>query len=86
MFLLQNDTVRVLWALHEADAQEEGRGLLPWHGKEWRGSKSLHLVNPPHNSPPQRHDIKHWDITLNNVSSVSFILFYYIILVTNSVQ
>ncbi|KAI4499302.1 hypothetical protein M0802_005562 [Mischocyttarus mexicanus] len=62
---LTGDTVRVLWALHENDPE---LNTATWHGDK-RGGKALRLRTPtPHAPPQEMHDIRHWDVKLNQLA------------------
>ncbi|KAK2589072.1 hypothetical protein KPH14_001907 [Odynerus spinipes] len=59
---LTGDTVRVLWALHQSDPE---LNTAIWHGNK-RGGRALRLrTASPHAPPREMHDIRHWDVKLN---------------------
>ncbi|XP_012543741.1 MOXD1 homolog 1 [Monomorium pharaonis] len=59
---LTGDTIRVLWALHDIDPE---LNTAMWHGYR-RGGKALRLKAAAAHSPPrQTHNIRHWDVKLN---------------------
>lgn len=59
---LTGDTVRVLWALHQNDPE---LNTAVWHGDK-RGGRALRLRTvSPHAPPQEMHDIRHWDVKLN---------------------
>ncbi|XP_044759194.1 MOXD1 homolog 1 [Coccinella septempunctata] len=62
-YVLNADTVRVIWAMRESDPQFEGD--MVYHG-ESRGSQSLHLLGPPPVKRTENRNVKYWDITLEN--------------------
>nr|CAD7419093.1 unnamed protein product [Timema cristinae] len=66
--ILGSDTVRVIWSLYLEDPPLDG-STWQYHGKEGRGSRSLHLLSPPGISKPSHdHGVLHWDVTLSHVS------------------
>jgi hypothetical protein len=63
--------VRVIWATQDEDPTLDGSELvgMNWHGKEHRGTRSLHLLTPPvKKGVPRGLQTQHWDVTLRNVS------------------
>lgn len=59
---LTGDTVRVLWALHDADPE---LNTPRWHGNR-RGGKALRLKTAAAHSPPQEiRDARYWDVKLS---------------------
>lgn len=59
---LTSDTIRVLWALHETDPE---LNTAVWHGDR-RGGRALRLKSAAAHSPPREtHNIRHWDVKLN---------------------
>ncbi|KAJ4447565.1 hypothetical protein ANN_09572, partial [Periplaneta americana] len=68
-FVLGGDTVRVIWAVQDSDPTLDGGELvgMTWHGKERRGVRSLHMLNPPvKRGAPRGPQAQHWDVTLKN--------------------
>nr|CAD7421522.1 unnamed protein product [Timema poppensis] len=63
--ILGSDTVRVIWSLYLEDPPLDG-STWQYHGKEGRGSRSLHLLSPPGIPKPSHdHGVLHWDVTLS---------------------
>ncbi|XP_077979621.1 DBH-like monooxygenase protein 1 [Glandiceps talaboti] len=44
-WIITGDTVRLIWAYHPDDPEDDKP--LPWHGRERRGSRSLYLLDEP---------------------------------------
>ncbi|XP_054267311.1 MOXD1 homolog 1-like [Macrosteles quadrilineatus] len=66
--ILGNDTERIIWAWHSKDPQESG--VLEWHDKLHRGSRSVHLISGTNhtNKGANIPHVKQWDVLLNNFS------------------
>ncbi|KAK9887700.1 hypothetical protein WA026_000021 [Henosepilachna vigintioctopunctata] len=62
-YVLNGDTVRVIWATRDTDPQFDGD--MVYHG-ESRGVQSLHLLGPPPSTKVQGEHIQSWDITLKD--------------------
>ncbi|XP_077980386.1 DBH-like monooxygenase protein 1 [Glandiceps talaboti] len=44
-WMITGDTVRLIWAYHPDDPEDDKP--LPWHGRESRGSRSVYLLDQP---------------------------------------
>ena len=75
LFVTKEDTVRVIWALGEADPVIDdifGVSGLEWHGAHNRGSHSLHMRGPPLVLQPHGIDVYTWDVRQEEVKSNNF--------------
>ncbi|GFS31753.1 DBH-like monooxygenase protein 1, partial [Trichonephila inaurata madagascariensis] len=61
-----NDTVRVIYAYHDADYLSDEMFL--YHGKDRRGSKSVILLQPTTHKNQLPNDIRVWNIRLPNIT------------------
>lgn len=71
-FLLQADTIKVLWSYGDKDPifdQMKGHGIN-------RGAKSMHLMSPMARRPPHNRDLRQWDVTVKNVSNSIYHLLF----------
>ncbi|CAH0564397.1 unnamed protein product [Brassicogethes aeneus] len=62
-YVLNSDTVRIIWALHDVDPPE--RDGFIYHGEN-RGVQSLHLLAPSPLQTMPTGNTRHWDVTLKN--------------------